>query len=114
MAIAEARSPTQPRTQPIAWPARFASRDAVVVDLETTGGSARHDRVIEIAAVRIRQGRVRAHWRTLVNPGASIPPFITGLTGISTGMVAMAPRFDDVVDDFLRFVGDAVLVAHQA
>ncbi|MEA2642706.1 MAG: polymerase subunit epsilon, partial [Chloroflexota bacterium] len=110
MAIAAPRSST-----PFGpWPISLAARDAVVLDLETTGGSARHDRIVEIAVVRVRNGRVAQRWRTLVNPGVAIPPFITGLTGISSGMVASAPSFADVVERLLAFVGDAVLVAHQA
>ena len=53
-------------------------------------------------------------FHTLVNPEVPIPPFITSLTGISDDMVRDAPRFSEVVDDFLRFIGDSVLVAHNS
>lgn len=96
------------------WPAGLAEQTFVVVDLETTGGSAKHDRILEIAAVRVVDGAIRSRWRTFVNPGAPIPPFITGLTGITTAQVAYAPSFADVVADFRRFLGDGIFVAHQA
>jgi DNA polymerase-3 subunit epsilon len=84
------------------------------VDLETTGLSSRQDRVIEIAAVRVHDGRIAAQWHTLVNPGATVPPLITALTGISAGMAASAPLFAAVARDFRAFLGDSIFVAHQA
>ncbi len=99
---------------PSVWPAGLAERDVVIVDLKTTGGSPAHDRIIEIAALRIRDGRVRARWHTLVNPETPVPPFITGLTSISTGVVAHAPLFADVADRFLEFVGNGIVTAHNA
>ena len=104
----------QIQSAPASWPADLAERDFVVVDLETTGGSAKHDRVIEVAVVRVRDGRVRDRWRSLVNPGISVPPFITGLTGITTGMIARAPTFAELVAPFQRLLGEGILVAHQA
>jgi DNA polymerase-3 subunit epsilon len=85
----------------------------VVVDLETTGGNAVHDRITEIAAVRVENGVEVARWSTLVNPGVSIPAFIQSLTGISDAMVESAPRFSDVADDLLAILKDAVFVAHN-
>jgi len=92
----------------------MAAQSAVVVDLETTGLSSRRDRVIEIAAVRVRDGCVVDQWQTLVNPGITIPPLITALTGITTGMAADAPTFEEAAHDFRSFVDDAILVAHNA
>jgi DNA polymerase-3 subunit epsilon len=92
----------------------MAEQAAVVVDLETTGLTARRDRIIEIAAVRVHDGCVVDQWHTLVNPGITIAPLITALTGITAGMAADAPAFDSVSDTFRTFVGDAVLVAHNA
>ncbi len=85
----------------------------VLLDLETTGGNAVHDRITEIAAVRVEGGREVARWSTLVNPGCSVSPFIENLTGISTAMVASAPRFSEVADHLLALLNDAVLVAHN-
>ncbi len=85
----------------------------VLLDLETTGGSATHDRITEIAAVRIEGGVEVARWSTLVNPGAHISSFIEQLTGISNAMVREAPGFDAVGHRLLEMLDGAVLVAHN-
>ena len=92
----------------------FAETDFVVFDLETTGAKTPPCRVTEIGAYRVAGGRVVEEFQTLVNPETPIPPFITGLTGISDRMVKNAPVFRDVAADFLDFIGDSVLVAHNA
>jgi DNA polymerase III epsilon subunit family exonuclease len=86
----------------------------VVFDLETTGAKAPPCRVTEIGAYRVKGGAVVDEFQTLVNPETSIPPFISYLTGITDEMVGDAPVFADVADDFLEFVGDSVLVAHNS
>lgn len=86
----------------------------VIVDLETTGGSAAEHGITEIGAVKVRGGEVLGTFGTLVNPGMSIPPLIAALTGITDALVATAPRIDGVLPAFLEFAGDAVLVAHNA
>src|SRR3954452_3011 len=83
----------------------------VVVDLETTGGSPATCAITEIGAVRVRGGEVERTFPALVNPGAPIPAFIAVLTGITDGMVAAAPRLEDVVPAFLEFARGSVLVA---
>ncbi len=86
----------------------------LVLDLETTGGSPVHDRITEIAAVRIEGGREVARWSTLVNPGTPISSFIQNLTGISNQMVRTAPAFEEVAPRLLELLDGAVLVAHNA
>lgn len=86
----------------------------VVFDLETTGSKAGPSRVTEIGAYRVRNGLVTEKFETLVNPQMPIPPFIVRLTGISDDMVARAPKFEDVAHDFLEFIGDSILVAHNS
>lgn len=86
----------------------------VVVDLETTGTSARENAITEIGAVKMRGGEVIGEFQTFVNPGSPIPPFIVALTGITDAMVVAAPRIEQVLPTFLEFLGDAVLVAHNA
>lgn len=88
--------------------------DFVVFDLETTGAKCPPCRVTEIGAYRVRNGKIVDEFQTLVNPETLIPPFITQLTGISDAMVRNAPKFRAVAADFLDFIGDAVLVAHNA
>ncbi|MBX3287836.1 MAG: 3'-5' exoribonuclease [Acidobacteria bacterium] len=92
----------------------FSDAEFVVIDLETTGAKAPPCRVTEIGAYSIKKGTIADEFRTLVNPEAPIPPFITALTGINDEMVRDAPRFGDIADDLLGFIGDAVVVAHNA
>ena len=89
-------------------------RHYVLLDLETTGGNPVHDRVTEVAAVRIQDGIEVERWSTLVNPQTRIPAFIASLTGITDAMVAGAPFFETVAPRLLEMLGDAVLVAHNA
>ena len=86
----------------------------VVVDLETTGGSAENDRITEIGAVKIRGGRVEGEFATLVDPERDIPPQIVALTGITTAMTYDAPPIDEVLPSFFEFARGAILVAHNA
>jgi len=88
--------------------------DFVVVDTETTGCSAARSRVIEIAAVRVSAGAIADRFETLIDPGCPIPPMITRLTGITRHSVLGQPTFEQAAPGFLEFVGDAVLVAHNA
>jgi DNA polymerase-3 subunit alpha (Gram-positive type) len=92
----------------------ISDTDFVVFDLETTGAKAPPCRVTEIGASRVRNGRVVDQFHTLVDPEVPIPAFITMLTGISDQMVAGAPRFTEVAERFLEYVGDSVLVAHNS
>lgn len=86
----------------------------VVVDLETTGGSARDCAITEVGAVRSCGGVVTGEFQTLVNPGIPIPAFIAALTGITTTAVATAPAISAVLPLFLDFARGGVLVAHNA
>jgi DNA polymerase III subunit epsilon len=86
----------------------------VVLDLETTGGSPANDRITEVGAVKIRGGEVIGTFQTLVNPGVSIPPLISALTGITDPMVADEEPIEVVLPCLLEFIGRAVLVAHNA
>ena len=92
----------------------LAGAEFVVFDLETTGAKAPPCRITEIGAYRVRNGEIVDEFQTLLNPEMPIPRFITELTGISDDMVADAPRFADVAPDFLSFIGDSVLVAHNS
>jgi DNA polymerase III subunit epsilon len=86
----------------------------VVLDLETTGLSPDRDRITEVGAVRVRGGEVLGELRTFVHPGRPIPPAVTAVTGITDAMVRDAPGPAVVVPTLLEFLGDAVLVAHNA
>jgi DNA polymerase III subunit epsilon len=83
-----------------------------VVDLETTGGST-EDRILEVGAVRVERNRLTREFSSLVNPGIPIPPFVSSMTGIKESMIAHAPSFDQIAEEFLAFLGDSVVVAHN-
>src|SRR5216683_2298779 len=86
----------------------------VVVDLETTGGSAMYDRVMEVAAIRFENGVVQDRFERLVEPGVPIPPFVTRITGINAALVRGKPSFDSLLPDLRRLFDGAVVVAHNA
>lgn len=92
----------------------LAGAGFVVFDLETTGAKTPPCRVTEIGAYRVQDGEIVAEFHTLINPEMPIPFFITLLTGITDGMVKDAPKFGEIADDFLGFIGDSILVAHNA
>jgi DNA polymerase-3 subunit epsilon len=85
----------------------------VVIDLETTGGSALFDRVMEVAAIRMQNGVVQDRLECLVEPGMPIPPFVTRITGINANLVRGKPAFDTLLPDLRRLMEGAVLVAHN-
>jgi DNA polymerase III epsilon subunit family exonuclease len=86
-----------------------------VLDVETTGLSPRNgDRICEIGVVRVRDGRPVANFQTLVDPGIPIPPGASRINGITDEMVADAPLFSEVAEEFRRFVGDGVLAIYNA
>lgn len=88
--------------------------DFVVVDVEATGAKTPPNRLIELGAYRIRDGRIVDKFLQLVNPEIPIPRFVMSLTGISNDMVKRAPVFAEVAPKWLDFVSDSVLVAHNA
>lgn len=87
--------------------------DYTVVDIETNGLVAGTCEILEISAIRYRNERKAGVFSSLIKPTQRIVPFITELTGITDGMVAGAPDIDTVLDGFVGFVGDDVLVGHN-
>lgn len=88
--------------------------DFVVVDVEATGAKTPPNRLIELGAYRIRNGRIVDKFLSLVNPEIPIPRFVATLTGITNDMVKQAPVFADLAPQWLDFVSDAVLIAHNS
>ena len=86
----------------------------VVVDIETTGLSSQKDKIIEFGAVKIRNSEVIERYNTLVNPGISIPYNIVKLTGIRDDMVKDSPKLEEVLSEFVAFIGNAPIIAHNA
>ncbi len=87
--------------------------DYCLYDLETTGTSYRQDKIIEISAVKVRNGEVVDEFSMLVNPECPISPFATAINGITDEMVAGKPTIAEVLPDFLAFIGEDVLVGHN-
>lgn len=85
-----------------------------IVDIETTGGYADNHRMTEIAIYHHDGIQITNHYHTLINPGRSIPYFITGLTGISYEMVKASPSFAEVAKEIHERLKDRVFVAHNA
>ena len=86
----------------------------VVLDIETTGVHyTEGDKITEIGAVRVVDGKIVDKFQTLVNPGVKISQEITNLTGIDDEMVKDAPSFDKVVPDLFKYVDGAYIVAHN-
>ena len=86
----------------------------VIFDIETTGLSPLNCKITEIGAVLMRDGEIVDKYNTFVNPGVHIPENITNLTSITDEMVADAPDISVVLPQFLEFVGDRILIAHNA
>lgn len=87
--------------------------DYVAFDLETTGLDPRWDDIIEIGAVKVRNGQPADRYEQLINPGRPIPSVITEITGIDDDMVKDAPALADVLPGFLEWVGDGILLGHN-
>ena len=88
-------------------------REYVSLDLETTGLEPKNDRIIEIGAVKIKDGRVQETYSLLVDPQMKIPERITELTGISNDMVAGKPFAEEAVSGLLEFCGELPLLGHN-
>ena len=88
-------------------------KEYVLFDLETTGISSTYDEVIEIAAVKVKNGKVVEEFSELVNPKRPIPYAASMVNNITDDMVKDAPTFDVVLKEFIEFVGDNVLVGHN-
>lgn len=88
-------------------------RDYVCVDLETTGLHPKTDKIIEIGAVRVRDGRAVQIWQSLVNPGRELTERTRQITGIRQEEVDNAPDIAQVLPQLLDFLGKDILVGHS-
>lgn len=86
----------------------------IFLDVETTGVSATGDRIIEIALIKTRSGKIIDRFTSLVNPETKIGSFITKLTGISDKHVKDAPKFSQIHEQVTRFIGSSIVVAYNA
>ncbi len=85
----------------------------IAVDVETTGLRPVSQRIIEVAAIRFRNGTAADRFESMIFPEKGIPAFISKLTGITNEHVADAPRFGEVAEPLLDFVGSTPLVGHN-
>ncbi|GEL75840.1 PolC-type DNA polymerase III [Tenuibacillus multivorans] len=86
----------------------------IVFDVETTGLSASYDKIIELAAVKVYQGEIIDRFERFANPHQRLSQTTIDLTGITDDMVKDAPEIEEVMQDFYDWMGQNVLVAHNA
>lgn len=87
--------------------------EIIAIDLETTGLDPYTDSIIEIGAVRFKEGEIIDTYSTLIDPGIPIPPRISALTGINDDDVTGAPQISDVIHDLRAFIGNTPLLGHR-
>lgn len=85
----------------------------IAIDLETTGLSAKTDKIIEVGAVKFVNGEETEVFSSYVNPGVKLPERIVKLTGITDADVREAPGIEEILDDLEKFLGEEVLVGHN-
>ncbi len=85
----------------------------IALDLETTGLDPKKHKIIEIAAVHVKDGAVTERYQTLLNPGWKLPEKITELTGITDETLLDAPLIEEKLGEFLEFVQNRVIVGHS-
>ncbi|PIZ64583.1 hypothetical protein CO051_01130 [Candidatus Roizmanbacteria bacterium CG_4_9_14_0_2_um_filter_39_13] len=83
------------------------------VDIETTGTSTRHDRIIEIGILRVENDKIVKKYNQLINPETHVSPFITQITGIIPDDLEDAPTFEIVKDEVYELLRDSIFVAHN-
>ena len=88
-------------------------KDYVCVDIETSGIRVKWDKIIEIGAVKVRDGKAVDTFSELINPGLKLSPYITELTGITDEMLKDKPFIEEVLPRFIEFAGDDVIMGHN-
>jgi DNA polymerase-3 subunit epsilon len=94
--------------------AAFPETTFTVFDTETTGLEPKTNRVVEAGAIRFDARGIISRFNVLINPGMPMPAEVTKINGITDEMLAKQPNAAAVIPDFLRFIGDSVLIAHNA
>lgn len=92
----------------------FTDRTFAIVDVETTGGGPSHDRIIEIAVIRVEKGKIVDSFQALLNPECRVPPTIEMITGINAEELLSKPVFAEVAVRVKELLKGAVFVAHNA
>lgn len=89
-------------------------KDYVVFDLETTGMSCENNHIIEIGAIKAIDNKIVGTFNSLVNPQCYISPYISNIVHITNNMVVDKPTIDKVLPQFIYFIGNLPLIAHNA
>ncbi len=92
----------------------FPTTVFTVFDTETTGLEPKQCRVVEAGAIRFDSRGIIARFNVLINPGSPMPPEVSKINGITDDMLKKQPNAAAVIPDFMRFIGDSVLIAHNA
>lgn len=87
--------------------------DYIVFDIETTGLDSSYDEVIEIGAIKVKNNKTVSKFNSLVKPKNEIDEYITELTGITNEMVKDAPTIEEVLPDFMDYIGNDILIGHN-
>lgn len=88
--------------------------DFVVFDLETTGLNNRRDRIVEIGAIRYSHGEITSSMNSLINPEIAIPAVVSSIHGIYDRDVVGKPLIGQILPEFIKFIENSILVAHNA
>jgi len=89
-------------------------RQFVAFDLETTGLDPKKERIVEVGGIRFDRKGIVVHFSALVNPGKPMPEEASRINGISDEMLTGKPSIAEVMPDFLRFIADSAIIAHNA
>ena len=88
--------------------------NTTIIDFETTGFDPNNDKIIEVALLRIRKGKIIGSLTHLINPEIDIPSEITKITGITNGDVDYCPKIYQILPWLMAIIGDSIIVAHNA
>ncbi len=87
--------------------------DFTAIDIETTGLDPKTDKIIEIGAIKVRNGQIEEEFESLVSPGRCLEEVIVQLTGINEEMLRDAPMPAEVIPKLIEFVGEDVILGHS-
>lgn len=87
--------------------------DYIVFDIETTGLDSSYDEIIEIGAIKVKNNKIISKFNSLVKPQNEIEEYITELTGITNEMVKDAPTIEEILPDFMNYIGSNILIGHN-
>lgn len=84
-----------------------------IIDIETSGLMPLCDEIIELSALKIRDNKIIDEFSSLVKPDEEIDEFITELTGITNNMVKNAPKIDGIIEKFINFISDDIIIGYN-